>query len=290
VACSGEVVSDAASISSNPNLNGFFYIVGQGPSIVQSFTVSGVGLTAGVTVTAPTDFEISSSGAEGSFVNNFTIAPNGGKINASRVYIRLKAGKTEGTYNGNVTLTSTGTTPVTVACVGKVVPVPTITAGPANPYNVCAGSNVTLTSTGSNIINQSWSGPNGFYSTSPNPNLGTGTTALNGNYTVTGAVGSGVNLLTNGDFELGNTGFGSTYAYNTGTYGRYVITNNPSSVDATYFINGTDHTPSPGTQMMVVDGAETTGAIIWSQTIAVNPNTAYQFSYYAENINKTRQL
>ncbi len=107
VACSGEVVSDAASISSNPNLNGFFYIVGQGPSIVQSFTVSGVGLTAGVTVTAPTDFEISSSGAEGSFVNNFTIAPNGGKINASRVYIRLKAGKTEGTYNGNVTLTST---------------------------------------------------------------------------------------------------------------------------------------------------------------------------------------
>lgn len=286
VACSGEVVSGAASISSNPNLNGFFYIVGQGPSIVQSFTVSGVGLTAGITVTAPTDFEISSSGAEGSFVNNFTIAPNGGKINASRVYIRLKAGKTVNTYNGNVTLTSTGTTPVTVACVGKVVPVPTITAGPANPYNVCAGSNVTLTSTGSNIINQSWSGPNGFYSTSPNPNLGTGTTALNGNYTVTGAVGSGVNLLTNGDFELGNTGFGSTYAYNTGTYGRYVITNNPSSVDATYFINGTDHTPSPGTQMMVVDGAETTGAIIWSQTIAVNPNTAYQFSYYAENINK----
>ncbi len=287
VACSGEVVSGAASISSNPNLNGFFYIVGQGPSIVQSFTVSATGLSANVTVTAPTDFEISGSGAEGSFVNNFTIAPNGGKINASRVYIRLKAGKTVGTYNGNVTLTSTGTTPVTVACVGKVVPVPTITAGPANPYNVCAGSNVTLTSTGSNIINQSWSGPNGFYSTSPNPNLGTGTTALNGNYTVTGAVGSGVNLLTNGDFELGNTGFGTTYAYNTGTYGRYVITNNPSSVDATYFINGTDHTPSPGTQMMVVDGAETTGAIIWSQTIAVNPNTAYQFSYYAENINKT---
>ncbi len=287
VACSGAVVSGAASISSNPSLNGFFYILGQGPSIVQSFTVSGVGLTAGVTVTAPTDFEISSSGVEGSFVNNFTIAPNGGKINASRVYIRLKAGKTVNTYNGNVTLTSTGTTPVTVACVGKVVPVPTITAGPANPYNVCAGSNVTLTSTGSNIINQSWSGPNGFYSTSPNPNLGTGTTALNGNYTVTGAVGSGVNLLTNGDFELGHTGFGSTYAYNTGTYGRYVITNNPSSVDNTYFINGTDHTPSPGTQMMVVDGAETTGAIIWSQTIAVNPNTAYQFSYYAENINKT---
>lgn len=289
VACSGEVVSDAASISSNSNLNGFFYIVGQGPSIVQSFTVSGVGLTAGVTVTAPTDFEISSSGVEGSFVNNFTIAPNGGKINASRVYIRLKAGKTEGTYNGNVTLTSTGTTTVNVACVGKVVPVPTITAGPANPYNVCAGSNVTLTSTGSNnIINQSWSGPNGFYSTSPNPDLGAGTTALNGNYTVTGAVGSGVNLLTNGDFELGNTGFGTTYdAFNIGTYGGYAITDNPYSVDPRYFINGADHTLSPGTQMMVVDGAETTGAIVWSQTIAVNPNTAYQFSYYAENINRT---
>jgi hypothetical protein len=31
----------------------------------------------------------------------------------------------------------------------------------------------------------------------------------------------------------------------TRTYGRYVITNNPSSVDATYFINGTDHTQAP---------------------------------------------
>ncbi len=287
VACSGEVVSGSATISSNPVLNGFFYVFGQGPSIVQSFTVSATGLSSNVTVAAPADFEISSSGTAGSFANGFTIAPIGGKINAKRVYIRLKAGKLVNSYIGNVTLTSPGTTTVTIVCTGKVVPVPTITAGPSNPLIACAGSNVTLISEGTNIINRSWSGPNGFYSTSPNPNLGTGTTALNGNYTVTGAVGSGVNLLTNGDFELGNTGFGSTYAYNTGTYGRYVITNNPSSVDATYFINGTNHTPSPGTQMMVVDGAETTGAIIWSQTIAVNPNTAYQFSYYAENINKT---
>lgn len=288
VACSGAVVSGSATISSYPNLNGFFYIVEQGPSVIQRFTVSATGLGGNdVTVTAPADFEISSSGTEGSFVNNFTIAPSSGKINAYRVYIRLKAGKLVDSYTGNVTLTSPGTTPVTIACTGKVVPVPTITAGPTNPLIACAGSNVTLTSTGTNIINQSWTGPNGFYSTAANPNLGTGTTALNGNYTVTGAVGSGVNLLTNGDFESGNTGFGSTYAYNTGTYGRYVITNNPSNVDNTYFINGIDHTPSPGTQMMVVDGAETTGAIIWSQTIAVNPNTAYQFSYYAENINKT---
>jgi len=288
VACSGEVVAGSATISSNPVLNGFFYVFGQGPSIAQSFTVSATGLGGNnITVTAPSDFEISTTGTEGSFVNNFTIAPNSGKINASRVYIRLKAGKPVNPYSGNITLTSSVTSPKTIVCTGKVVPVPTITAGPSNPLIACAGSNVTLTSTGTNIINQSWTGPNAFYSTAANPNLGIGTTALNGNYTVTGAVGSGVNLLTNGDFELGNTGFGSTYAYNTGTYGRYVITNNPSSVDATYFINGTDHTPSPGTKMMVVDGAETSGAIVWSQTIVVNPNTAYQFSYYAENINNT---
>lgn len=288
VACSGAVVSGSATISSYPNLNGFFYVVGQGPSVVQWFTVSATGLGGNdVAVTAPADFEISSSGTEGSFVNNFTIAPNSGKINAYRVYIRLKAGKLVNSYNGNVTLTSSVTTSVNVACSGKVVALPTITAGPSNPLITCAGSNVTLTSTGTNIINQSWSGPNNFYSTATNPNLGPGTTALNGNYTVTGTVGSGVNLLTNGDFESGNIGFGSTYAYNTGTYGRYVITDNPSNVDATYFINGTDHTPTPGTKMMVVDGAETTGAIIWSQTIAVNSNTTYQLSYYAENINKT---
>ena len=288
VACSGAVVNIASTISSSPTLNGFFYIVGQGPSIKQSFNISATSLTSNVTVTAPVDFEISSSGTEGTFGTTLSINQTSGKVNASPVYIRLKIGLPIGTYNETLTISSNGATTVNVACNGKVVAQPTIIAGPSNPLLACDGSSVTLTSTGTNIINQTWSGPNNFYSSEPNPSLGTVNSTKSGNYTVTGNIGSGVNLLTNGDFELGNSGFGSTYTYTTPPttgYGLYYVVSNPNNANTTYFISGADHTSGTGTLQMVVDGAETTGAIIWSQTIAVNPNTAYQFSYWAENVN-----
>jgi len=288
VACSGAVTGGTATISSNSILNGFFYILNQGPSVTQSFTVSGTTLTGNLTVTAPTDFEISSSGTEGTFTNTFSITPASGKVNASLVYIRLKAGLTlsPGIWNESVILSSSGATDVSVACNGKVVAQPTIVAGPTKPYNVCSGSTATLTSSGTNISSQSWAGPNNFTSTNQNPALGTVTATNSGDYTVTGNVASGINLLTNGDFESGNTGFGTTYTYNasSGTYGSYWIYNNPNTANSTYFINGTDHTPS-GTLMMIVDGSETSGAIVWSETVSVNSNTNYQFSYWAENVN-----
>lgn len=288
VACSGVVVTGAATISSNPILNGFFYIVAKGPSIAQSFTVSGTSLGANViTVTAPTNFEVSSSGTDGTYGASFTITPSGGKVNASPVYIRLKSGLAINTYTGNLTLAATGATTVNVACNGKVVAQPTVVASP-DPYNVCAGNSATLSGSGTNITSYFWIGPNGFSSNSQNPSLGTVTATNSGEYVVTGAVGSGVNLLTNGDFESGNSGFGTTYDFNNVlglTYGAYWINANPWNVNNTYFISASDHTPGSGTLQMVVDGAETAGAIIWSQTVSVSPNTAYQFSYWGENIN-----
>jgi len=286
VACSGAVVSGAATISSKPTLNGFFYIVGNGPSVTQSFTVSGTSLTSDITVTAPTDFEISSSGTDGTFGGSFTITPSSGKVNASPVYIRLKSTLSIGTYNETVTLSATGTTPVSVASNGKVVAQPTIVAGPSNPLSACEGSSVTLTSSGTNIDNQTWTGPNNFYSTDVNPNLGTVSTTNSGDYTVTGNVSSGVNLITNGDFESGNTGFGSTYTYVNGqiTYGQYTIVSNADDADPTYFLTAYDHTnPNTGKQM-VLDGSTSTGEIVWAQTVSVNSNAAYQFIFWAQNI------
>ena len=56
VICSGQVVSSATLISSVASLNGFMYLLGNGPSVDQTFTISGASLTADITVTPPRKF------------------------------------------------------------------------------------------------------------------------------------------------------------------------------------------------------------------------------------------
>ena len=109
-----------------------------------------------------------------------------------------------------------------------------------------------------------------------------------GTYWVT--VGTiGTNLIVNGDFEQGNTGFTTDYVVGTGgsfgqlsLEGTYAIANSPSAAH-TNFNNCTDHTPNPGTQMMVVNGSGSPNTDVWCQTVPVNPNTEYQFSTWASS-------
>lgn len=98
------------------------------------------------------------------------------------------------------------------------------------------------------------------------------------------------NLIVNGDFEQGNTGFSTGYIYtttSTGTYGilsqegRYTITSSPSLAH-TNFTSCTDHTPAPGNQMMVVNGASTP-TNVWCQTVNVTPNTDYYFGTWVSS-------
>ncbi|MCO5260504.1 MAG: hypothetical protein M9916_10205 [Crocinitomicaceae bacterium] len=98
------------------------------------------------------------------------------------------------------------------------------------------------------------------------------------------------NLIVNGDFELGNTGFSTGYTYSntsTGSYGvlsqegYYTITSSPSLAH-TNFISCTDHTPPSGTQMMVVNGANNP-TNLWCQTVNVTPNTDYYFGTWVSN-------
>ena len=91
------------------------------------------------------------------------------------------------------------------------------------------------------------------------------------------------NLITNGDFSLGNSVFSSAYIPGTGgTYGllslegQYAVSTNPSLVH-TNFANFGDHTTGTG-NMMILNGASSSNTAIWCQTIAVNPNTWYDFS------------
>ena len=102
-------------------LTGFTYLVDNGPSTQQSFTIEGMNLTANVTVTAATDFEISTVMGTGfTAQNTITLVPVNGSID-TMIYVRLKAGLAEGTYtNENIVVASTGAATVNVVCSGQV--------------------------------------------------------------------------------------------------------------------------------------------------------------------------
>ena len=99
------------------------YEAGSGPSAEESFEASGANLTADITVTAPTNFEVSTtSGSE--FGPSVTLTQTGGVVAGTTVYVRLKDNLTINTYNEDITLTSTGADAVDVSVTGEVTAPP----------------------------------------------------------------------------------------------------------------------------------------------------------------------
>jgi len=307
VICSGKVVNSPTLISSVAALNGFMYLSGSGPSSSQTFTISGASLGVDITLAPPTNFEISKDFGITYTTGSLTITkPVSGLINPTLIYVRLISGKSPGTYSGNLNITSSGATSVSIVISGQVLTVPTITSGATPGTSVCIGNTVTLNSTPSGgIPNVIWTGPNGYYSQLINPPVpitgGTVSAIDAGIYTVTGSVLSGINLLTNGDFESGIGGFGSSYTYvvpSTNALGPegvytiigdapYTVPNNVHGND-NGFGNCDDHThltvPAAKHQM-VINGNVTAGVIVWSESVSVQTGSDYQFSYYVQSVN-----
>ncbi len=122
----------------NPtSLTGFQYTFDAGPSQAQSFTVTGSDLSDDVSVTAPQDFEVSTT-SDGTYAGSVTLTPTNGAVSAS-VYVRMKSGLAVGSHTGNVTLTS-GTLNATVALSGSVSDQP-VTEAPV--FTPAAGSFIT---------------------------------------------------------------------------------------------------------------------------------------------------
>lgn len=109
------------TVSVTPStLTGFTYLVGSGPSATQTFTVSGINLTADIVLTAPTNYEISNLPG-GPYFTTMNYTPAAGSVAPTTIYVRLKAGLPVGTYNTeNISVTSTGATSQNVTCSGTV--------------------------------------------------------------------------------------------------------------------------------------------------------------------------
>jgi hypothetical protein len=120
------------TISVTPSVqNGFNYTEGSGPSAEQTFTVSGADLTANVFLAPSTNYEISESSGTG-YDLPVELTQTDGTLDATTIYVRLKAGLTAGTYSGEtINITSAGATPATVTCNGSVTALsPQLTAAP----------------------------------------------------------------------------------------------------------------------------------------------------------------
>lgn len=102
-----------------------------------------------------------------------------------------------------------------------------------------------------------------------------------------GTVNSGFNMVNNGTFEAGNTGFQSGYTpcsaadclYNQ-VY--YAVGTDPSFYHGNF--EGTDHTSGSG-NFLIVNGAYTPGIDVWCETFTVQPNTTYLLSTWVTSVN-----
>ena len=116
-------------VVSPTSLTSYVYAFGSGPSASQSFNLSGTMLDGTqVTITAPTNYEVSTDNSSFGASKIVTyIAPT---LSSTPIYVRLKAGLAEGTYNNELVTCNDGGTAAdvtvsnsgTVLCAAKTIP------------------------------------------------------------------------------------------------------------------------------------------------------------------------
>ena len=116
----GDCANPAITVSTT-SLTGFTYIEGNGPSAKQTFTVSGDYLSEDLNMSLGnnSDFEMCLT-ENGTYTNAIALTPTTGTVANTTVYVRLKADKTKGNYNGTITLTSQDATDKTISLSGSV--------------------------------------------------------------------------------------------------------------------------------------------------------------------------
>jgi gliding motility-associated-like protein len=247
-----------------------------------TFSVSGANMTAGILVTAPAGFEVSTSAGTG-FGPTVTVGP-AGTIASTPVYIRLAAADGANNYSGNVTLSSTGANSASVAIAVSTVNPKTLTVTAANATKVYGTANPTF------IMNYS-----GFVGTDDATSLTvkpTGTTTATATspvntYAITPAGGVADNYtftyvagtLTVTKATLTVTASNASKAYGaslptlTPTYGGFVGTDNAASLT------------TPATVITTATATSAIGTYPTTASGAASPN--YTFTYVAGTLTVT---
>jgi CSLREA domain-containing protein len=190
----------------------------------QSYTVSGVNLTSNIVVTAPTDFQISTTSGT-NFGSTVSIAPVSETVSATTIYVRFAPAAT-GLKSGNITHASTNAATQNVAVSGTGttgITAPASYAFADTPIGSAAQTSITITNSGTATINLttpfSITGANANQFTVGNPVSATltpgGTTTVPVTFTPTATGAKSATL----NFTSGNGGTATVNLTGTGTTG-----------------------------------------------------------------------
>ncbi len=115
----GHTTDDPLISASPTSLSDFLYYEGEGPSDEKIFTVSGENLEDDITISAPSNYEISeTSGAD--FTDVIVLSETEGEVAEKTIYVRLKSGLTPDFYNETIEITSEGADQADISLTGEV--------------------------------------------------------------------------------------------------------------------------------------------------------------------------
>ncbi len=252
--------------TSTSSITGLDYVYGSGPSAAKSFTVTGSDLTGNLTVSAPTNFEVSTTSGSG-YGSSVTLTASSGAVSAT-VYVRLASGKAVGSYgsastyvtvSGGSAATKNVSVQGTVSSAAACTATPSIGAASLNGSFNLSSVGVSCASSGAgtncSITEYGWVWSDGTNNTNPTIG-GSGVT----NYpktsgTPSGSGGSFTGTLS-GSFTLGHTYYYKAYVTNGKPATEYsaVQTFTPRSV--TFDLNG--HGSSAPSTQYVNNGGKAT--------------------------------
>jgi len=154
-----------------------------------------------------------------------------------------------------------------------------IIADAGDDASICIGDSAQLNATGGLIY--SWSPASGLSATDiANP---VASPTVTTSYMVT-IQATGINVILNGDFTGGASGFTSDYNLDSNLQpeGNYFVDTDPSAHHGS-FSACVDHTSGSG-NMLIVNGSGTPGVNVWCQTINISQNTDYAFSTWVTSV------
>jgi gliding motility-associated-like protein len=171
--------------------------------------------------------------------------------------------------------------------ISTIAAIAQIDAGPDS--TICVGETIMLQGSGPAMYTYTWTSvPDDPTISNPNILTPTVTPSVTTVYTLEGRSVSLVNLVVNGDFESGNTGFTSDYVYSPGPNGIWNEGTYAITTDASYnhnnFTCDYDHTTGTG-NFMAINGAGQSNVVVWSETISgIEQNTEYEFSTWVSSL------
>ncbi|HLP51795.1 MAG TPA: hypothetical protein VK154_12995, partial [Chitinophagales bacterium] len=154
----------------------------------------------------------------------------------------------------------------------------------SNDTTICAGTSAQLQTSGGTTY--TWTPTTGL--TGANTATPVAAPTATTTYVVSSPI-SNANIVVNGDFSQGNTGFTSEYNYETPTNingsGSYFVGSNANAWN-TNMTGCADRNGDVGSDMLIVNGSLTAGTKVWCQTHSVYPNTNYALSAWFQELHQ----